>query len=137
MTITLKINVEKLIFHSVQPIIHLSCKFEHFWKKKNFRLNIEQTLKNKNKSSGWIFFTIISRNRLVSTAYFATISSAFYMQVDVSIKINQNWPNLHERCGTCWIDRKMIFQIFIFRVMVIFFTKNWQIPMKFHDNSKK
>ena len=33
MTITRKIKIVKLIFHSFQHIPHLSCKFEHFWKK--------------------------------------------------------------------------------------------------------
>ena len=34
MTITRKIKIEKLIFLSIHNIPHISCKFDHFWKKK-------------------------------------------------------------------------------------------------------
>ena len=55
MTRTRKIkigNIWNLIFHSIQPIPDLSCKFEHFWKKNCgesiFCSNIETFLKKKN-----------------------------------------------------------------------------------------
>ena len=38
----------------------------------------------------------------------------------------QKWQNLPERCRMCWIESKIIFQIFpifIFRIMVIFVLK--------------
>ena len=39
----------------------------------------------------------------------------------------QKWSNSHERSGIGWIERKIKFQIFIFRVMVI--LVNWTEPV--------
>ena len=47
--------------------------------------------------------------------------------------------NVHERTWIGWIERKIKFQTFIFRVMVIFRDfcfKNCQLSMNFHDNSR-
>ena len=38
-----------------------------------------------------------------------------------NVATEQKCLNLHERCRMCWIERKIIFQIFIFWVMIIFY----------------
>ena len=51
----------------------------------------------------------------------------------------RNVWNLHGRSTIDWIEIKtkfVIFQIFIFRVVVIFVTSSLQFSMKFCDNSK-
>ena len=74
-------KIWNMIFLSIQHIPHLSCNFEHFWKKKLFKCW-------KNPGAGYLFFSKV--------------------------------VNSHERCGVCWIERKINFPIFIFRVMVVY-----------------
>jgi len=49
MTIARKIKIRNLVFHSIQLIPDLSCKFEHFEKKKFVQkcLNISEIKQNK------------------------------------------------------------------------------------------
>ena len=43
----------------------------------------------------------------------------------------QKYSKLHERCGTFWNKWKIYFQIFIFRVIVIFVMSSLQFSMNF------
>ena len=36
-------NIWKMIFHSFQHILYLSCKFDHLWKKKHFYMNLSMS----------------------------------------------------------------------------------------------
>ena len=69
---------EDLIFLPIQPILHLSCKFDNFWKKncskmfKHFWEKKLQVNRRQKASRGWEFFLGLvdcSQDRLVSTAY--------------------------------------------------------------------
>ena len=68
-----------------------------------------------------------SRNKLASTAYFIIISSVICMHGVTCNKIQiQKWSN-----SMFWIDKKKTFEIYIFRVMVIFVFKTVNFQWNF------
>ena len=111
MTIIWKINIGKLIYLSIQHILHLSCKFYHFRKK--------YILIHAKRKKFFCYAVDTNLFRLGSTnpgywnartLHFSSSFQFFFVK----------HSNLHERCRMCWIERKIKLPIFIFLVMIIF-----------------
>ena len=78
----------------------------------------------------WMMRKVLKRMKnKFSDFYFSSYQNKYIKMKDINERLYfihqiifflQKWSNLHERSGIGWLERKIKFQIFVFRVMVIF-----------------